>query len=207
MVLLASLMAMIAFQQFMGALSDLAGEPAVPPPPVAGDAAPADAEVAAHMALGVAYGQALAEVPAGVSGFLGALRLAYASLLLFTVAAVATRDRRGRAAALIGAWVGIAHHLAAAAAFLLLIRPAILRRAPDWLDEVRALTRTGGQEAVSSDLVGTWAQTVLLGAPIFGAILGVGFSLLLLVFFGGRRGRSYYGLPATPATGPARTGA
>jgi hypothetical protein len=40
-----------------------------------------------------------------------------------------------------------------------------------------------------------------------GPVLGVGFSLLLLVFFGGRRGRTYYGLTPAPASGPARTGA
>lgn len=208
MVMLASLMTMVAFQRFMGALSDLEGAPAnLPPPAVAGDAAPIDLELAAQQALGEAYRLSLAEVPAGAYQLQATLALAYASLLLFAVAAIATRDKRGRAVAMAAAWAGIVFNLANAAVFMLFVRPGILRRAPQWIDEVRALTKGSGQEAASSEMVDGWAQVVLLGMPVLAALLGVAFAVVVLVFFGGRRGRAYYGLNPTVATGAARTGA
>src|SRR5688500_8343166 len=99
MVMLASVMAMAAFQNFGEALDELSGRRKVPPAAVAGEAAPASPQQAAQRALARAHDQAVRDIPPAAPRLVALLKMAYAALMLLGVAAVATRDRRGRTAA------------------------------------------------------------------------------------------------------------
>ena len=47
-------------------------------------------------------------------------------------------------------------------------------------------------------------RTVFVGVPIGTALIGIAGSLLLIVYFGGRRGRALYGLASDRITAPDR---
>jgi hypothetical protein len=59
-----------------------------------------------------------------------------------------------------------------------------------------------GEPAPRPEAVAGYMQTAFIGAPIAIATLGILISLLLITYFGGRRGRALYGLP--PRVPPPR---
>ena len=207
LVMLASVMAMVAFQNFGEALDELAGRPRNGPvPTVAGEPDPASAQQALQQTLSRAYAQAVSEIPPSLPRMVSLLKMAYAAIMLLAVAGVATRDRRGRAAALASAWAGIAHHVAAAVVFLTLVRPALWRRSAEWSPAVQALAGPGS--GVDAQAVPSWMpQAAVVGPALMTSLLGIGFCTVVMVFFGGRRGKSYYGLAPVRAADAARTGA
>ena len=85
---------------------------------------------------------------------------------------------------------------------MVFVRGGLMAAAPKWVREVEQLGREAGA-AGSPEQVLRWANQVLLWVPVGLAMLGVGFSLVLITFFGGRRGRAFYGLPprGQPQTG------
>ena len=207
LVMLASLMAMVAFQNFGEALDELAGRPRNRPvPTVAGEPEPASAQHALQQALARAHAEAVSEIPPALPRMVSLLKIAYAVIMLLAVAGVATRDRRGRAAALASAWAGIAHHVAAAVVFLTLVRPGLWRRSAEWAPAVEALT--GPASGADAAAVPDWMpQAAALGPYLTASFLGIAFCALVMVFFGGRRGKSYYGLAPVRTADAARTGA
>jgi hypothetical protein len=148
-----------------------------------------------------------------------------ALLLLYSAAAALSRDRHGRAATLTAAWLGIAFWLGslpvvlpiaqdyAAKSAPILARvialdlptlaadggpgPAAASPAPA-ADGGAAATAPGpasGEPAPRPETVAGYMQTAFIGAPIAIATVGILISLLLITYFGGRRGRALYGLP------------
>jgi uncharacterized membrane protein (DUF4010 family) len=100
-------------------------------------------------------------------------KLIFALLLLYAVAAVLSADPRARGATLLAAWAGILHQFGEGLFLFLVVWP----HSP-------------------SDLVSVTAA-VFLGT----GLLGVAFSVLLLSFFGGRRGRVVFGPQRQPRVG------
>jgi hypothetical protein len=206
LVLLASVMAMAAFQNLGEGLEDLSGRSRVSPPAVPGEAAPPSAEHAVHLALSLAEQRAVDDLPPALWRTLILFKLGYAALMLLAVAAVTTRDRGGRAAALAAAWAGIVHHTCRLLVFAVLVRPTMLQRSAEWLPQVRAATTASlGPDAAALPV---WFNDLtVLTRPLTVATFGFLFCALVLVFFGGRRGKSYYGLAAVRSVDAARTGA
>ena len=112
-----------------------------------------------------------------------------ALLMLFAAATMLSRDRRGRTVVLTAAWTGIAHQLA----MLWLTYPIVrdfARDASPLLAQLASL-QTQGQDPRASP---EFFAKVVLAFPVVmtgGAIVG---SLILIRYFGGRRGRVLYGL-------------
>jgi hypothetical protein len=195
-VVLGGVMLLFAFHLFLGGLSGLGGARA------------ASSQEGAPLVPGVdpaltALRHALMEAAARLDGTHlrahAAAQLALAIVLLFAVAAIATNDRRGRPAALAAAWVGIAYHLGSALFFVFVVRAGLLA-SPGWLDEAVALH--GGPDPVRlrQELLSS-ASTLLLLLPLTVSALGIGFSLIVMRYFGGPRGRAFYGVLAIEVPG------
>ena len=138
-----------------------------------------------------------------------------AVVMLYSAAAALSRDRHGRKATLIAAWLGIAYQVGtlplaipmtnefAAANAPLLFRMAAASAAAD--DATG--TATGGAAATAAaqarpsrpppgrQEMESLAQTAVLRVLLAATLLGVLGSLLQIAYFGGRRGRELYGLP------------
>jgi hypothetical protein len=143
-----------------------------------------------------------------------ALSMVVALFMLYSAAAALSRDRHGRTATLIAAWLGIAYQVGtlplvipiasdyAQSSAPILIRMVAADNPGNAADKGAA---TGGAPAVTAageksdptrpETLAGFTQTVFLGVPIATALLGVLGSLLLISYFGGRRGRALYGLP------------
>jgi len=119
-------------------------------------------------------------------------RLALALAYLFAVAAVFSGDPRARPVSLIAAWAGMALHLGSGAFLLAVVRPGVARAVPV-LQEVaaKAHARTGDAPPALADLA-QLTSTLMVQVPLLSSALGVAFCVLLLVYFGGRRGDLFY---------------
>jgi hypothetical protein len=56
-----------------------------------------------------------------------------------------------------------------------------------------------GEPPLRPEAIAAFMHKVFIGAPIVTAILGIFSSLLLITYFGGRRGRELYGITPRPA--------
>jgi hypothetical protein len=122
-------------------------------------------------------------------------RLVLGLVYLFAVAAVFSSDPRGRRAGILAAWAGMVVS-AGNAVFLLWV----VGRMVPWLlpilgtayaeDAVRA-----GRSVPGADVVALQARLFLVDVPMVVTGMGVAFSLLLLLYFRGRRMRLFYNHP------------
>jgi len=127
------------------------------------------------------------------------IEVALALFGLYATAAVMAGDRHGRRLALLTAALVIAYLLGCLPLYLALMR--------DYADHAALLLAAALQGAGrGTDLpAAELAQAVrsaMIGQPIMVSVVGVAWALVLIGFFGGRRGRRLYGLE--PAPGPAR---
>jgi hypothetical protein len=161
---------------------------------------------------------------------------ALALLLLYSAAAVLSRDRHGRTATLIAAWLGIAYWLGSLPVVMPIARDYAASSAPVFARvialDLPALVADAGTAAAGDagsvlaapapaspapaanggaagtpagsasgeapprpEAVAGFMQSVFIGAPIVITSVGILVSLLLITYFGGRRGRALYGLP------------
>jgi type II secretory pathway pseudopilin PulG len=149
-----------------------------------------------------------------------------ALLMLYAAAAALSRDRNGRAATLIAAWLGIVYQVASLPMLIPIAEDYATTSAPILArmvaSDLPATTTTatadggagaadagatattpappapGGGEAPRPEAIAGFMHSVFLGVPIATAILGIMGSLLLIQYFGGRRGRELYGLMPPP---------
>jgi len=122
-------------------------------------------------------------------------RLALGLIYLFAVAAVFSSDPRGRRTGILAAWAGMVV-CAGNAVFLLVV----VGRMVPWLlpilgaayaeDAVRA-----GRAVPGADVVALQARLFLVDVPMVVTGMGLVFSLLLLLYFRGRRMRLFYNQP------------
>ena len=119
-------------------------------------------------------------------------RLALALGFLFAVAAVFSDDPRAGRASVLAAWAGMAVYGGMGAFVLVVVRKGVADAIPV-LQQVasKAHARTGDAPPSPADLA-QLASTLMIQMPLLSASLGVLFSVVLLVSFGGRRGRLFY---------------
>jgi hypothetical protein len=119
-----------------------------------------------------------------------------ALLTLFAVAAIFARDRRARQATVAAGWAGIVYQLAALPFAVAMARRAAEAGAPVLL---QVLVQNGKQfPGLAEGDVGTALRAVVTMMPVLHAAMGIAWSLAVLIFFGGRRGRAALGDP-TPS--------
>jgi hypothetical protein len=109
--------------------------------------------------------------------------------VLYAASAVLSRDRNGRAMAMATAYLCIAYHLNAVVLWVRMAKETIQAAGP-LLAEITA--HVGNQSAGRNPA--PLAATAVARPPML-ALVGVGWCLLLLLYFGGRNGRELYGLP------------
>jgi hypothetical protein len=113
------------------------------------------------------------------------------AFVLYAAAAVLSRDRNGRMLALATAYLSMAYHLNALVLWVRMAKETIDAAGP----LLAEITATVGKQTTGHD-PGLLAATVVARPPTV-ALVGIGWCLLLLVYFGGRNGRELYGLAAT----------
>jgi hypothetical protein len=123
------------------------------------------------------------------------ISLVVALLTLYAVAAILSRDPNGRTVAMLTAGVGIAYQLGSLPLGVTMARQAAMDGGPI-LSQV--INDSGRQPpGFTADQL----PRLLILPAILAAVLGVFCCLVLLTYFGGRRGRTLYGLEL-PRSGP-----
>jgi hypothetical protein len=113
-------------------------------------------------------------------------------LTLYAVAAILSRDRNGRLLALCTGWVGIAYQLGSLPFGVTMARQAAREGAPLL---ARVLVESGKQApGTTAEQLAGKLHTAIVAPPVVAALLGAGWCLMMLVYFGGSRGRAVYGL-------------
>jgi hypothetical protein len=125
--------------------------------------------------------------------------LALALLMLYAAAATLSRDRLGRGAALCAGWLGIAYQLGTLPLSIPLAAAQAHASAPILARRADLLQQAGDATPLSPETVDAVARWVLVGVWVALAVVGVAGSIVVIAYFGGRRGRMLYGLP--PARG------
>jgi hypothetical protein len=120
--------------------------------------------------------------------------LVLALLMLYTAASTLSRDRHGRTVALTAAWVGIVYQLGSLFIAIPIARD-YARLGAALLAQLVTLQQGAAGDVATPESV----SKLLLGVPVLMTVAGMLSSLVLLRFFGGRRGRVLYGLE--PARG------
>jgi hypothetical protein len=123
---------------------------------------------------------------------------------LYATAAVLSRDRHGRALALAVGALGISYQLGTLPVYLSLMRDYADAGA-DLLAQV-VMQSAGGKSTLSAAEVTSRLRSAIVGGPVVVAIISVIGSVILLSFFGGRRGRDLYGIDGPPSTRPTGLG-
>ena len=125
--------------------------------------------------------------------------IAIALFTLYATAAVFSRDKRGRALSLAVGGLGILYQLSVLPIYLSLTRDYATRGAGLL---ATSIIRTVGetQSDLTPEQITARLHSAIVSGPIVAAGVGVAGSLLLLVFFGGRRGQILYGLRKPPQT-------
>jgi len=106
--------------------------------------------------------------------------------VLYASSAVLSRDRNGRAMAMASAYLCIAYHLNAVVLWVRMAMETIKAAGP-LLGEI---TAQAGNQAAGRNLA---PLAAVARSPML-AVIGIGWCLLLLLYFGGRNGRELYGL-------------
>jgi hypothetical protein len=129
-----------------------------------------------------------AEVRAGAL-----ISLGVGLLTLYAVAAILSRDRHGRKLAMIAAGVGIAYQLGSLPLGVAMARQAATEGAAIL---AQVVIDSGRQPpGFTADQL----SNLMVVPAILAGVLGAFCCLVLLYYFGGRRGRALYGLDSPPA--------
>jgi hypothetical protein len=119
---------------------------------------------------------------------------------LYATAAVVSRDRHGRGLTLAVGGLGIAYQIGTLPVYLSLMHD-YAERGADLLAQV-VIQSAGGTSTLSAAEIASRLRSAIVGGPIVVTVVSVAGSLVLLAFFGGRRGRALYGIDGPPSTRP-----
>jgi hypothetical protein len=119
---------------------------------------------------------------------------------LYATAAVLSRDRNGRVLALGVGALGIAYQIGTLPVYLTLMRD-FAERGADLLAQVAIQSAPGKVTASVAEIAGGM-RSAIVGIVILATVISVAGSMILLAFFGGRRGRALYGIDGPPSTRP-----
>jgi heme/copper-type cytochrome/quinol oxidase subunit 3 len=117
--------------------------------------------------------------------------IALGAFVLYAAAAALARDRNGRRLALLTAILGFVFYVASLFLWVRMAKETVDAAGP-LLAEMAANAAHGAGR--SSAQLGT----AVVARPPLLAALGVGWSVLLVIYFGGRRGRELYGIARNP---------
>ncbi len=140
----------------------------------------------------VVFDNELSRTRPGMMAALAVGRLVLGLVYLLAVAAILSKDVRGRKACLLAGWLGLAAS-AGNAAFLVLwvskFPPGILPRLAEAFaqDAVRL-----GRPEPSTEVLAEQARLFLVDGPLAMCGMGIVLSLTLLAYFAGRRMRGFY---------------
>jgi hypothetical protein len=107
--------------------------------------------------------------------------------VLYAAAAALSRDRNGRRLALLTAGFGFAFFAASLFLWVRMARETVEAAGPLLAEMAANAAQAGGRAS-------TQLGTAVVARPPVLAAFGLGWCVLLLVYFGGRRGRELYGL-------------
>ncbi len=118
----------------------------------------------------------------------GGFSIVFGLWTLYATAAVLSRDRNGRVLALATAVVGTAHKL--------VVLPLVIGVAREVAEATGPLLTelAGGAGSAGASLAES-AQAMIIRSLVISAAVGIGWWVLVFLYFGGRRGRELYGLP------------
>jgi len=117
---------------------------------------------------------------------------AFGLFTLYAVAAVLSRDRHGRLLALLTGAFGIAYQIAELPLTARIASEIVAAAGPLFVQIMSSAAGEGGGRTQAEQLAALQLATALVAA------IGLGWCLLLLVYFGGKRGRELYGLVRNP---------
>jgi hypothetical protein len=115
--------------------------------------------------------------------------IVFGLLTLYAVAAVLSRDRHGRLLALLTAVCGIVYQLAELPLNSSIVKETSAAAGPRFAEILGLGSEAFGARSPAEQIA------MLEWAIALAAAVEVGWCLLLLIYFGGRRGRELYGLP------------
>ncbi len=147
---------------------------------------PAEEEIARQL---LDVGQRVASAHARSIRGNAAVSLPVALLMLFAAASTISRDRRGRQIALAAAWTGIVYQLATLGLTFPIVRDYAAQAAP-LLARLVALQAESPDPSATPEVV----AKVVIAFPVVTSLIAIAGSLILIGYFGGRRGRVLYGL-------------
>ena len=158
----------------------------------ASDTADSQAEVDLDRQLAEARSAAVGPHRTGLRIEAGA-EVALALFTLYATAAVLARDLRGRALSLAVGGLGIVYQLAVLPLYLS-VSQAFAARGSTLL--ARSILRNLAEAPtdLTTEQVTLRLHSAIVGGPLVAAAAGIVGSLLLIVMFGGRRGRALYGI-------------
>ena len=116
------------------------------------------------------------------------LGLAY----LFAVAAVVSRDLRGRRACLLAGWMGLGASAGNAVFLVLWVGKALPWVLPRLVEALAEDAIRFGRPAPTAEVVAEQARLFLIDGPVALCGMGMVLSLVLLAYFAGRRMRGFY---------------
>jgi hypothetical protein len=115
------------------------------------------------------------------------LSIGLGCFVLYAAAAALSRDRNGRRLAMLSAIFGFAFFVASLVLWVRMAKDTVDAAGP-LLAEIAANATHGASRA------STQLGTAVVARPPLLAAVGVGWCVLLLIYFGGRRGRELYGI-------------
>jgi hypothetical protein len=127
--------------------------------------------------------------------------LLLAAALLYAAAAALTRDRHGRTIMLAAAWLGITYQLATLPVTLAIARDRVRYGGPATIELLAAASGVTADLPTAADEKVAIARSLAVVEQVVGAAAGIASSVVLITYFGGRRGRLLYGLGGAGAGG------
>jgi len=154
-----------------------------------------DAQQEALLRGQIVLGNALSRYRPAVLSVHAVARLGLGLIYLFAVAAVFSGDARGRRASLLAAWAGMVVCLGNAGFVLLVVRRMLPWLLPSLAEAFAQDAARAGRALPPAESVAEQARLFLVDVPLAVTGMGMVFSLLLLVYFRGRRMRLFYNQP------------
>jgi hypothetical protein len=143
----------------------------------------------------IVLGNALSQYRPAVLSVHAVARLGLGLIYLFAVAAVFSGDARGRRAAMLAAWAGIVVCLGNALFVLLVVRRMLPWLLPTLREAFTQDAARAGRVPPTAEVVVEQARLFLVDVSLVVTGMGMAFSLLLLLYFRGRRMRLFYNQP------------
>jgi hypothetical protein len=128
----------------------------------------------------------------GVMAAHAAARLILGLAYLFAVAAVVSKDRRGRRACLLAGWMGLGAAVGNAAFVMLWVGRSLTWVLPRLVEALAEDAVRFGRPVPTAEGVAEQARLFLIDGPVALCGMGMVLSLVLLAYFAGRRMRGFY---------------